>query len=153
MATHTLHAAPAHTQAARCAQRAGWAYSRSGRGKAIATIYNVNVSTGTRYRQGVEYSPLAKALKTLAESPRTTAFPALVEAWITVTQAEIACVPTAALHARRAELECAEADLGRDIFHARMTGEGMRALRAKQADVVLELTAIETELDGRKAGK
>lgn len=151
MATHTVAPGAAHNLPANCARRSGWAYSRSGRGKAVAGLYGAHVSTGTRYRQGVPFSPLAKALKLLAESPRTTAFPALTEAWVTVTQAEIAGAPTAALHARRAELECAEADIARDIFHARMTGEGMRDLRAKQADVVLELTAIETELDERKA--
>lgn len=61
------------------------------------------------------------------------------------------------LYARRSELEGREADLNRDIFHARMTGEGMRELRAQQADVVLELAAIESELldrqERKKAGR
>jgi hypothetical protein len=145
----------AQPQRPQCAKRwtprrsAGEAYDRAGLSKHVANAHGIDVSGGTRYRQGVAYSPLAKALSILADDPRTTAFPALTEAYCIVTRAQIEALPTPALLARRAELELTEADIARDLFHARMTGEGMRDLRARQHDVVLELLAIETVLEER----
>ena len=159
----SLAAPSAQTQPGRCARRwsiadcvwrAGDAYRRAGSSKAIANAHGMAaVSSGTRLRQGVTWAPLSKALLPLVESPRTNPFPALTEAWVAVIQRDMSDASIEELIARRAELEGIEADLNRDIFHARLIGQGMRQLRARQADVVLELTAIETEIEERKGGK
>jgi hypothetical protein len=147
----------AQLQRDRCAwsftRSAGWAYDRAGRSKAVAAAHGIHVSGGTRYKQGVSYSPLAKAYAILAENPRTSPFPALTEAWAIVMQSQIVQTPTTALLSRRNELEAMEIDVNRDIAHGRMAGGSLRELRARQADVVLELTAIETELDERKVAR
>jgi hypothetical protein len=147
----TQHLPPRVARHWSVASAAGAAYSRAGRGKVLAHAHGVHESTITRYRQGVTYSPLAGAMNVLASSPRTTAFPALTEAWVLVSMRQVESQQTPALLSRRAELELLEADLARDLFHARMTGEGMRDLRARQADVVIELLAIESVLSERKA--
>lgn len=131
--------------------RAGDAYRRAGSSKAIASAHRMAaVSSGTRLRQGVAWAPLTKALEPLASHPTTNPFPALTEAWVLVIQPNFRNKTPAWLLARRAELEALEFDLHRDIQHARPRGEGLRQLRAQQADMALELTAIETEIDERR---
>jgi hypothetical protein len=150
--TLKMQRAVAQVQEPKCAQRAGLAYARAGRCKHVARAHDVNVSTGTRYRQGATYSPLAKALLLLANAPKTTAWPALTEARIIVTRAELEAIPTPALIQRRAELEYAEISLNAEIQHGRLAGGTMRGQRARQLDLVQEIAAIEDVLLERGQG-
>jgi hypothetical protein len=148
----TIRRGSTQHQEPKCAERAGWGYARAGRGKHVARAHGVNVSTGTRYRQGVAYSPLAKALAVLAAADKTTAWPLLTEARILVARAELETLPTPALIQRRADLEYAEISLNAEVQHGRLAGGTMRGQRARQLDMVQELAAIEDVLLERGEG-
>jgi hypothetical protein len=133
------------------ARVAGYAYSRSGRPKHISRAHGAaHRSTGTRYQQGVPYSPLARAVEALLGDEHISPWPALVEAHAVVIQKRIRDTPTPELLARRAELEQDEFGLLAEMGRLRYTGDSMRQVRAKLADMNTELLAIETELDARK---
>jgi hypothetical protein len=151
MATYTLRRAPEQHQGGNVA---GAAYRRAGRPKHISHAHGAaHRSTGTRYQQGAAYSPLARAVEVLVQGDHCNPWPALVEAHALVIIGRIRNTPTPMLIQRRAELEQEEFGLLADAGRLRYTGESMRDIRAQLADLNVELLAIETELDGRKAGK
>lgn len=130
----------------------GAAYRRAGQnGKHIAAAHGLHRSRGTRYQQGDPGSPLAKALFALSAGDKTTAWPCITEAHALVNQQEICDRPTHELQDRRAELEGLRFDLRRDEDHAVYMGVSTQDVRARLADLYLELLAIERELDERKA--
>jgi uncharacterized protein YhdP len=132
---------------------AGAAYSRAGRPKHISAAYGAaHRSTGTRYQHGALQSPLACAVATLVGADHLTPWPALVEAHALVIQHRIREVTTPALRDRRADLEQQEFALRAEIDRARYVGESLRDLRARMADMAVELLAIEGELDERSSG-
>jgi hypothetical protein len=127
------------------------AYRAAGRGKALAAAEGVHVSTACRYQQGVVYSPLAKALRTLAEHPRTTAYPALVEALTLVNMTEIGPHTRAELLRRRAELIGQKFELDSLVMRAAYDGDEDMAedAHASLAALHLELLAIVRTLKER----
>jgi hypothetical protein len=148
----TVQLAAAQHQRDRVADRAaGWAYTRAGSGKQVAHAHGArHRSTGTRYQQGASWSPLAQALRVLVDDDHTAAWPAITEARIIVTRAEISTATSHDLLRQKDRLEQTEIDINRDILLAPRAGGDMRELRARQLDLVQELAAIEDELRDRK---
>lgn len=159
MSASTVLQPATHTQPRHCAhawplsfdalvRRSGFAYARAGSGKAIREAHGYKAtSSGTRCQQGVSWSLLAKAFIPLANYPRTTAVPALTEAWVILRQDRLSDLTETELRTLRKELEARKVDLDRDIYHAREQGNPVRDLRARLADVVIELTAIDDLLE------
>jgi hypothetical protein len=132
-----------------CVFRSGEAYRRAGRSKAIAAAHGgLHVSRGSAYRRGDGGSPLAHAMLYLAQSDRTSAFPAVTEARALVLELEVDHLATPVLATRRTALLREVVRLHADLCYALLAGDpaGCAAALAPLADAATELLAIERAL-------